>query len=68
MRKTANCIKTYVIITVKALLTFILGLLIVIGSIVKLILQLITWPFAFVANNCMRATKRLHLVEDKPAT
>lgn len=65
MKETVKRIKDYSIITARALLTFFLGLCIVLGSVVLLVLQILSWPFALIASKCTGATHRLHLVDEK---
>ena len=68
MTKTARKIKNYSIITIRALTTLVLGLCVLAGASVLLVLQTLSWPFAYIATKCSKAARDLHLVDFKTTT
>lgn len=61
MKTTIKNITNNAIYALRALITFILCLLIVIGSVTLLVLQVLAWPFAQLAKLCIKATTKFKL-------
>lgn len=64
MKATAKNISNNAIYAIRALITFILCLLIVIGSTALLLLQALAWPFAQLAKLCIKATTKFKLTDN----
>ena len=68
MKETMNTIKTNSKLTIRSFATFILSLLITLGSIILFILQILATPFCKLIELCCKTSAKYKLVEPTPDT